>query len=97
MKRGLDRARETIFFRRLAKYHDFSHIYGQALRVHIVNYDISCEVGEACFSPERESACFPQSGRVGVPKRTPKTVPPRWGNLKFNEKHHAKTPNLLKL
>ncbi len=75
----------------------FSHIDGQAPRVHIVNYDIDCKVGEACFSPEHEFACFPESGRVGVPKRAPKTVPSRWGNLKFNEKHHAKTPILLKL
>ena len=92
MRRGLDRGRDTIFSGRLAKDHDVSHIYRQAPRVRAANYYINCKVGQACFSPQHESRCFPQSGGVRVPRLAPKTATSPWGNVKFEEKHHAKTP-----
>ena len=96
MRRGLDRGRETIFSGRPAKYHDVSRIYRQAPRIRAANYYINCKVGQACFSPKHESRCFPQSGRARVPRRAPKTATSSWGNVKFEEKHHAKTPILVK-
>ena len=57
---------------------------------------INCTVGQACFSPKHESRCFPQSGGVRVPRPAPKTATSPWGNVKFKEKHHAKTPILVK-
>ena len=96
MRRDLDRGRETIFSGRPAKYHDVSHIYRHAPRVRAANYYINCKVGQACFSPKHEFRCFPQSGGGRVPRQAPKTDTSLWGNIKFKEKHHAKTPILVK-
>ena len=96
MRRGLDRGRETIFSGRPAKYHDVSHIYPQAPRIRAANYYINCKVGQACFSPKHGSRCFPQSGGVRVPRPAPETATSPWENVKFKEKHHAKTPILVK-
>ena len=51
-KRSLEHERETMFEGRLAQYYEFPRARRPGVRVRVVNYNVNCKVGPACFSAQ---------------------------------------------